>query len=235
MNSISCAIIEDDLITLSMIEGMAQKTPVLKVMGAFNSPVEAVEWLSDNHVDLLFLDIEMPDLNGLQLLQSLVYKPEVIVISGNPSFAVDAFEFSLADFILKPIKDYSRFLKAVNKVVDKRRSLSVEDDDTLYVRIDSHLVKINTDNINWIEASGDYVRIYVSDGISDGKFYTVYSTLKKICSTLPENKFTRVHRSFIVNLSKITNIDSNSLELRKKIIPISDTYKDHLFSNIRVL
>lgn len=231
MDRITCAIVEDDLISLNMIEGLAQRTSILEVMGTFSSPLEAVSWLADHHVDLLFLDIEMPELNGLQLLQSLVYKPEVIVISGNPSFAVDAFEYSLVDFILKPIKDYSRFLKAVNKVVEKRKLNSIEDDDTLYIRQNTHLVKVDTDDINWVEASGDYVRIYVSEG----KFHTVYSTLKKICTMLPVNKFMQVHRSFIVNLSKITNIDSSSLELRKKIIPISDTYKDHLYSKIRVL
>jgi DNA-binding LytR/AlgR family response regulator len=230
MPRISCAIVEDDFISLKVIEGMAEKTGMLHVEASFTSPLEAVQWLSANPIDLLFLDMEMPDLTGLELLRSLVHKPAVIIISGNPAFAVDAFEFSVTDFLLKPLKDYSRFLMAVNKVVDKEKKNSSPVDNNLYVKVDSLLLKVNTDDIFWIEASGDYIKIQTTD-----KVHTIYSTLKKIGSRLPDHKFVRVHRSFIVNLSKITNIDPNNLEVNKKIIPISGSYKEDLLNKIQVL
>lgn len=230
MSVISCAIVEDDLITLRMIEAMAEKTTLLDVRGTFTSPLDAVHWLANHQVELLFLDMEMPEMTGLELLQALVYKPEVIVISGNRSFAVDAFEFALVDFILKPIKDYSRFLKSVNKVIEKRKTISSESDEILYVKIGSNLIKIIIDDISYIKASGDYIRIHIGD-----TFHTVYSTLKKICTKLSGNKFVRVHRSFVVNLSKITNIDATNLAVNKKTIPISSSYKEELLSKIKVL
>lgn len=229
MNKLSCAIVEDELISLKMIEGMVEKTGLLSMKASFTSPTEAVQWLVTNPVDLLILDMEMPDLNGIELLKCLLYKPEVIIISGNPGFAIDAFEFSVTDYLLKPVKDYSRFLKAVNKVVSKKNTVSTQIDDSLFVKVDSLLQKLNTQDILWIEAFGDYIKIQTSE-----KVYTVYATLKKIEEKLPE-KFVRVHRSFIVNISKITNIDPNNLEINKKIIPISGSYRDDLLNKIKVL
>jgi DNA-binding LytR/AlgR family response regulator len=234
MSKLSCAIVEDDIISIKMIEGMVEKTGLLSIGASFTSPTEAAQWLLSNQVDLLILDMEMPDLNGIELLKCLVYKPEVIVISGNPSFAVDAFEYSVTDYLLKPVKDYSRFLKAVNKVAAKLKSTTTQvqaptEDDSLFVKVDSLLQKLNTNEILWVEAFGDYIKIQTEE-----KVHTVYSTLKKIEEKLPE-KFVRVHRSYIVNISKITNIDPSNLEINKKVIPISGSYREDLLNKIKVL
>jgi DNA-binding LytR/AlgR family response regulator len=230
MPKLTCAIVEDDVISIKMIEGMVEKTGMLSLKASFTSPIEAMQWLIENPVELLLLDMEMPQLNGIELLRSLIYKPEVIIISGNPGFAIDAFEFSVTDYLLKPVKDYSRFLKAVNKVVSKIKTTAQSpDSDSLFVKVDSLLQKLDTNEILWVEAFGDYIKIQTGE-----KLYTVYSTLKKIEEKLPE-KFVRVHRSYIVNISKITNIDPSNLEINKKIIPISGSYREILLNKIKVL
>jgi len=233
MNRLTCAIVEDDRISLALIEGLAEKSGLLEVKKSLASSQEALLWLSENQVDLLFLDMEMPEISGLQLLRALSYKPEVIIISSNPNYAVEAFEFSVTDYLLKPIKDYARFLQAVNKVSAKQKPQKKETKDidgNLFVRIDSLLLKLNLDDVFWIEASGDYIKIQTTE-----KNHIVYSTLKKIEEKLPPQKFVRVHRSFIINISKISNIDPNNLEINKKIIPISSTYKEELLDRIKVL
>lgn len=228
---LTCAIVEDDTVARLMIENLAEKTNQLIVKGSFGSGQEAAAWLSANRVDLLFLDIEMPDLSGFALFKSLPVKPEVIVISGSTEYAVQAFELSVTDYLVKPVKDYARFLAAVNKVIARKKSQgSQPEDQNLFIKIDSLLTKINLDSILWVEAFGDYVRIQTPE-----KLYTVYSSLKKIEAKLDPAKFVRVHRSYIVNISKITNIDPNNLEINKKIIPISGTYKDDLLNRINIL
>ena len=227
---LSCALIEDDVISMKVIEGMAEKTGMLHIHASFTSSTEALKWLSTHQVDLLLLDVEMPELTGLELLRSLVYKPDVIIISSQANYAVDAYELSVIDFLLKPIKDYSRFALAINKVLAKRKGMATPTGENIFVRIESLLHKLNMDDILWVEAFGDYVKAQTTD-----KVHTVYSTLKKMEERLPSDKFIRVLRSFIVNLSKITNIDSNNLEINKKIIPISSSFKEELLNKIKVL
>jgi DNA-binding LytR/AlgR family response regulator len=229
-SKLTCAIIEDDPVSMSVIQGLAEKTGLFQSISCLDSSSKAVGWLIDNPVDLIFLDVEMPDLTGLELLKSLTNKPAIIIISSNPKYAVDAFEYSVTDFLLKPVKDYVRFLTAVNKVKFKDRTDDKRPDEELFVKVDSLLMKLNFDDIIWVEASGDYIKIQTID-----KVQVVYSTLKKMEEKLPQHKFVRVHRSFLVNISKITNIDSTNLEINKKIIPISGTYKDDLLKRISVL
>ncbi len=227
---LTCAIIEDDPVSMSVIQGLAEKSGLFQSISCLDSSSKAVGWLIENPVDLIFLDVEMPDLTGLELLKSLTNKPAIIIISSNPKYAVDAFEYSVTDFLLKPVKDYVRFLTAVNKVKFKERAEDKRTEEELFVKVDSLLMKLNFDDIVWVEASGDYIKIQTSD-----KVQVVYSTLKKMEEKLPQHKFVRVHRSFLVNISKITNIDSSNLEIHKKIIPISGTYKDDLLKRISVL
>jgi DNA-binding LytR/AlgR family response regulator len=233
MRKLPCAIVEDDLISLKVIQSMAEKTGVLQVEGAFTYPVEAAAWLASHPVDVLFLDIEMPDLPGFDLLKTLTQKPQVIIVSGKPKFAVDAFQFAVTDYLLKPVTDYSRFLMAVNKAManltTQAKSVGTED-DSLFVKVDSLLTKIRLDEILWVEAAGDYIKIQTAD-----RNYMVYATLKKIEDRLDKEKFVRIHRSYIVNLHRISNIDATNLEINKKIFPISSSYRDELLSKINVL
>jgi DNA-binding LytR/AlgR family response regulator len=232
--SLSCVIIEDESISRAMIEGLAQKTGFLSVKESFASSSQALHWLNENNVDLIFLDVEMPEISGIELLQALIYKPAVIIISSNPKYAIDAFQFSVIDYLLKPVNDYGRFLQAVTKVASRLKNdasgTELVSEHHLYVRIDSILHKIAVEDILWIEAFGDYIKIQTKE-----KLQTTYGTLKKIEERLPAARFVRVHRSFIVNLEKISNIDSNNLIIDKKIIPISENYKSHFLARIKIL
>ena len=231
MKKLSCVIVEDDVISLKVVEALAEKTGMLEVKNMFTSPGQAIPWLMENEVDLLFLDIEMPDMTGLEMLRVLTYKPEVIIVSGNPSYAIEAFDLTIADYLLKPLKDYSRFVTAVNKVVAKKRTtLPNSKRNQLFVKIDSVLLNIDVDSIILIEAFGDYIKIHTAE-----KVHAVYSTLKKMEDKLDSKNFVRIHRSYIVSLSKITNINANNLEINKKIIPISGSYRDDLLNKISVL
>jgi DNA-binding LytR/AlgR family response regulator len=233
MNRITCAIIEDDPISLSVIEGLAQKTELLEVKSTFITPSAAILWLAKNEVDLLIMDIEMPGMTGLEMFRSLSVKPDVIVVSGKPNYAVEAFDLAITDYLLKPVKDYSRFLMAINKVLAKRKlsyPQTKSNEEDLFVKVDSLLLKLDLETVLWIEAFGDYIKINTAE-----KSYTVYATLKKVEEKLDPAKFIRVHRSYIVNIARITNIDPNNLEINKKIIPISGTYREELLSKITIL
>lgn len=228
--NLDCIIVEDESISRSMIENLVSKTNFLTLKGSFTSGEEAMPWLLNNEVDLIFLDIEMPGITGIDLLKSLIVKPEIIIISANPEYAIDAFDFAVSDYLLKPIKDYGRFLQALSKVISQKNKVNVDSQKQLYIKIDSLLQKLDIEDILWVEALGDYVKIQTSD-----KLHTVYSTLKKLEERLSSEKFSRVHRSYIVNLEKINNIDSSNLTIGKKIIPISDNYKKALFNKIKIL
>jgi len=230
MNRLTCAIVEDDNVSLAMVEALAEKTGLLDVKAAFTAPAEAVPWLAENVVDLLFLDVEMPGMTGIDLLRSLPYKPQVIIISASTEYAVQSYDLAVTDYLLKPVKDYSRFLMAVNKALANIRKDPVKKDDNFFVRIDSLLLRLNIEEILWIEAFGDYIKIQTAD-----KVHTVYATLKKVEEKITDKRFIRVHRSYIVNVTKITNIDPNNLEINKKIIPVSGTYKEALLNRISIL
>ncbi len=227
---IDCAVVEDESITRSMIEGMAKRTGFISIAKSFEDPIEAVHWLNQNQVELIFLDIEMPGFNGLQVIKSLVYKPYVIIISSNTSYAFDAIQLSVVDYLKKPVDEYARFLQSVSKVVAlKKKNAPVEDNSDLFIKEESLLVRISMNEINWVEAFGDYVKIH-----TEKKVHISYGALKKIEEKLPKRKFVKVHRSFIINIQKITNIDSNNLVIGGRTIPISDNYKKPLMESIRI-
>jgi DNA-binding LytR/AlgR family response regulator len=229
--NLNCAIVEDDNFSRVVIEALVEKTPFLKLKGSFSSGQEASLWLNQNSLDLLFLDIEMPDMSGFDLLKALPLKPDVIVVSASPDYAVDAFNLAITDYLVKPVKDYSRFLAAVNKVLAKKAAVPDKpEDDSVFIKVDSLLLKIELNDILWVEAFGDYIKFQTNE-----KVYTVYSTLKNIEEKLDTKKFVRVHRSYIVNISKIQNIDPNNLIINKKIIPVSASYKELLLNKIKIL
>jgi DNA-binding LytR/AlgR family response regulator len=232
MNKVSCALVEDDILSLTVVERLVERTGLMEIKGKFDSPNKALHWLMNNEVDLLFLDVEMPGLTGLEIIRSLSYKPDVIIISARSNYAAEAYDLSVIDYLVKPVKDYPRFLSAINKVIAKKRMRAAQpsDDEHLFVKVDSLLLQVNLDAVLWVEAFGDYIKIHTDD-----KTHTIYSTLKKLGDKLDKKKFARVHRSYIVNISRITNIDPRNLEINKKIIPISETYKEELLNKISVL
>jgi DNA-binding LytR/AlgR family response regulator len=232
---ISCVIVEDDPVAQKVLEVLVQKTAYLDLKKSFDDPVEASAYLQHEPADLIFLDVEMPGISGLELIGLLDYKPSVIIVSGKEDYALKAFEHSVCDYLLKPLDDYSRFLKAVMKVREQMetrsgRAKAAAKAAPLFVKVDSLLHNIDLSSILWIEAYGDYVKIN-----TDQKMLMVLSTLKAIESKLPESRFVRVHRSYIVNVKRIDNIDPSNLQIRDKIIPISANHRDGLLNKINLL
>jgi DNA-binding LytR/AlgR family response regulator len=233
MEKLKCIIVDDDLACLKITEALVKKTPLLDLTHSFNDPFKAADYLSINETNLIFLDIEMPGITGLELIGSLKNNPSVIIISSKKEYAFDAFDLNVVDYLVKPITEYTRFLKAVMKVKEnaqKREADILNTDAALFVKIDSVLHNLNLEEILWIEAFGDYVKISLAD-----RMLTVLTTMKSIVAKLPEDSFARVHRSFIVNLKKIKVIDLVTLKVGDKLIPISTFYREALIKKIDIL
>lgn len=231
----TCVIVEDDLVAQKVLETLIAKTPFLDLKKTFSDPMEAYSFLKDQPIDLIFADVEMPGITGLELLGLLENKPSVIVVSAKEKYAIEAFAYNVVDYLLKPLNDYPRFIKAVAKAQEIHQakinaSATRSDDSALFVKVDSLLHNINLNSILWIEAYGDYVKLN-----TDQKMLMVLSTLKALESRLPDSQFVRVHRSFIVNIKRIDNIDPSNLQIGTKVIPISSTHRDALISKINLL
>jgi len=234
----NCIIIDDDKFSTKIIAEFVDKTDDLDLVGTYDSAISAINDLNKNGskgIDLIFLDIEMPEMTGLDLLKSLNVIPQVIIYSSQEKYALESYEYNVTDYLLKPV-NYTRFLKAINKVKeqnDKRDELTKSSNE-IFIKNNSSLVRIKYDDILWIEALENYV---VLNTFSDK--YTIHFTMKSIADKMPSNAFVRVHRSFIVNLAKIKVIEDNSVIVKtsdgSKIIPIGKSYKDKLMNDINLI
>lgn len=231
MSDLKCVIIDDDPISQNLIESLIEKTSGLVLECTFQNPEEGAAYLSNSTIDLLFLDIEMPEMSGLELLDTINNLPPVIIISSKNEYAIEAYNFEVVDYLVKPIESYARFLKAINRVRDKGvKTAEVKSQDKIFIKVDSLLVNFDLKDIIWIEAYGDYVKIKTSS-----KTHTVYSTMKAIEGKLPEKEFIRIHRSYIVRVDQIINIDNTNLEIGDGIVPIGSKYKQILLERINLL
>jgi len=229
---INCVVIDDDQVSVEVVSELIKRTDYLKLVDTFNNPISASAALSSGNIDLIFLDVEMPEMSGLDLIKTLEHKPQIILISSKENYALDAFALQVTDYLLKPLTDYPRFLKAVMKakeVID-RAGAERSNKEGIFLKVDSLLINFNLADINYIEAYGDYVKVH-----TESKVYTIYATLKGVESKLPVSEFIRIHRSYIVRIDKIQNIDNNNLQIFDKIIPISNTYKPVLMERINTL
>ena len=233
---IRCIIVDDDRMSLRILQSLVEKTDFLQLAGTYDNALRAAHALVEQEVDLLFLDVEMPDMTGLELIETLERKPQIIITTSKEEYAMKAFDHDAADFLLKPIENYSRFLKAVRKAMGNLRkpatptSTGAEQVNTVFMKVDSLLVSFNLKDVQYIEAYGDYVKIH-----TEAKTFVVHTKLRTMEDTLPERDFARVHRSFIVRIDKIKNIDISNLQIGTKIIPISNSYRPQLFEKIQTL
>lgn len=241
----NCIIIDDDKPSRRIIEEYIAKTSGLKLVNSYPSAVDAINAFSDKHdIHLIFLDIEMPEMSGLDFLRTIKNPPMVIIVSAKETYALDAFEFDVTDYLLKPIS-YTRFYKAVTKVMDRmkhsdskpapeRSEKAEKSEDEIFIKKRSSLFRIKYDDILWIEALENYIKINTFH-----TSYTIHFTLKSIYDKLPTTIFKRVHRSFIVNIHKINYIEENNIimhtEEEKKIIPIGKSFKDMLLDDINLM
>ncbi|RED97425.1 LytR/AlgR family response regulator transcription factor [Marinoscillum furvescens] len=232
MGKYTCIAIDDDIVALKIISSLIEKTPFLDLVGTYQNSVKGASAILEDKPDIVFLDIQMPDLSGMDILKSLNEKPQIILVTSQDGFAVEAFEFDVVDYLLKPIENYGRFLKAANKAVSgiEEKSGGKGDAQNLFVKSDSLLVNLDTSDIHYVEAYGDYIKIHTPE-----KTHVVYGKLKDTEAKLPDKDFIRVHRSYIVRIDKIKNIDQGNLQIGEKIIPVSSSYRGTLLERIKTL
>ena len=226
---ISCMAIDDEPLAVKKIAAYIQKVPFLELVAECRSASEALSVLSEKEVQLMFVDINMPDISGMEFVKSLTSKPYVVFTTAYSEYAVDGFQVDAVDYLLKPIT-FSNFLKAANKVkalIDLKATGVKESVKTtanhLFVKSEYKLIRINLDDIEYIESQHEYIKIVLSNRNS----VMTQLSLKGIEEQLPSDRFMRVHRSFIVNLAKISVIDRNRIVFDGKVyIPVSEQYKD---------
>jgi two-component system response regulator LytT len=220
--------IDDEPLALQLITGYISRTPVLELVGSFANPIDAMDFLSKESVDLIFLDIQMPDLTGLDFIRTLHNKPKIIFATAFAKYALEGFKLEVTDYLLKPFT-YEEFLVSVGKAknlidLERKAMNKVEaNSEFLFLKSEYKIRRINFNDIRYIEGMKDYVKVYT---VHEEKPVLSLSSMKTIESKLPPEKFMRVHRSFIVNLEKITTIERNRIVFGKVYIPVSDQYKD---------
>lgn len=224
---INCIAIDDEPLALKQISNYIEKTAFLNLQAGFDNAMDALQFISENKVDLIFLDIHMPDLNGMDMAKSLNNGPEIIFTTAYSEYALDGFKVNAIDYILKPL-DYATFLKAAlkaqthfDRLTTKSESLQVNSDH-LFIKSEYKIIRIEIENILYIEGMREYVRIH----LENAKPLMTLLSMKKIEQKLPETSFMRVHRSYIVNLQKITTIERNRIIFDDVYIPVSDQYKE---------
>ncbi len=232
---IKCVAIDDEPLALEIIKNYSEKVPFLDLIMTFDNALESIDFLKNNKVDLLFLDIQMEELTGIQLLNILKVKPNVIFTTAYDSFAIAGFELDAIDYLLKPIS-FERFLKAANKVYEKLMLESPvtensrdagnqsNNENYLFLKTEFRLEKVSLSEILYIEGMGDYLRI-----VTPAKRIMTLQSFKRMEELLPSNKFFRVHKSYIVAVEKIDTIEKGHIKISDKSIPISDTYKKLFF------
>ena len=226
-----CVIIDDEPLPVELLSAYASRIPDLTVLAKFNDPVMAVEFIRNHVVDLIFLDIQMPHLNGIDLLKSLPVKPMVIFTTAFPEFAVDGFELNAVDYLLKPF-DFERFRKAVEKATEfnayNQQPKGMAKEAFIFVKSEYKAVKINLSDILYIEGMDSYVKIYAG-----GKPVLSLMSMKAMLEMLPTEDFLRVHRSFIIPISKVNSIRNKVIKVGDKEIPIGGTYEDAVESILK--
>ena len=225
---IRCIAIDDEPLALKQMAGYIEKTPFLELADSFESALQAISWLRENPVELMFVDINMPDLSGMEFVKSLNNPPGVIFTTAYSEYALEGFRVDAIDYLLKPI-GYGDFLKAAKKALDRigkkeEAAPQVESDDNfLFVKSEYKILRINLSHITYIEGMREYVRIH----IENQKAVMALMSMKKMEAFLPEQRFMRVHRSYIVNLEKVNAIERMRILFDPDVrIPISEQYKE---------
>ena len=226
----NCIIIDADNQAIDKLKEMIGRLPFLNLRQCFTNPFEGLEYIQENLVDLVFLDIEMPKINGIELVKSLRIRPQVIFTANNNQYAISGYDLDATDYLLKPLT-FERLLKAVNKASQIHRfaellsgkSTCIEKNanlDFILVKTGYNTIRINLDDILFCEGLKDYIKIHIT-----GKTIITQNSLKKYEEILPDDRFVRIHKSFIIPFAKIDAIQNNRIVIGKSLIPIGDNYK----------
>lgn len=227
---LNCIIIDDEPLARKGLNEYIGDIDFLRVVGEYDTPLKVAEQLSSGQVQLLFLDIQMPKLTGIDFLKSLQQPPPVIITTAYPQYALEGFELNVLDYLVKPIS-FNRFVKAAMKARDyyaeRRPAAPTKQDDYIFIKADNKLVKILYADILFVEALQNYVTIYTKD-----RKYITYLTFRSMEENLPAEQFLKVHKSFIVHLPKIDGIEGNDLLIGEHMIPVSRSNKDEILQKI---
>lgn len=218
---VNCLIIDDEPSSQNILKSYIEKVPFLDIVGVMDDAFEARDYLAEQSVDLLFLDINMPKLSGVQFYESLARKPKVIFTTAYAKFAIDGFHLGAVDYLLKPFS-FDRFLKAVQKIKPKEKI-----GDSMIIKENKKLHRVKFEEISHVEGLGDYVKVHLND-----KVLVTYTSLKKFYLSLPESMFVQIHKSFIINFTKVKYIQGNMVVLKEYQIPIGATFKSDLFDKL---
>lgn len=232
--TINCIIVDDEPIAREILESHLLKIEAINIVATCKNAIEAFNELNSSAIDLIFLDINMPEISGLSFVKSINKNIKVIFTTAYREYAVDGFNLQAVDYLLKPIS-FERLLQAVNKYLDENITVlnEFEQDmkevlsDFIFVRSDRKMVKINFSEIDYIESFSDYIKIHLED-----KIIVTRETISNIEAKLPQKEFLRIHRSFIVSIAKIESFTNEFIEIRKKAIPISRSYKKDVLSRL---
>lgn len=241
MKIYQCLVVDDEEFSRTVIAQYVGRTAHLKLFAQCPDAIEAFGVLKNNPIDIAFLDIEMPEMTGLELVKNLTHPPQIVLITSRASYAVEAFEHSVVDYLIKPVK-YARFLKAVERVsenlekkqnplpslVTNKQSISIEQPD-FFIKTDGKIVRFKSQDILYVEALSDYVVLHTLS-----KKHVTHSTMKGIAEKLGED-FTRVHRSYIVNIHKIESIEDDHISIHQAKIPIGVSYKQDFLAKLNFL
>lgn len=231
----NCLIVDDSKIARTALKELIKQVDFLKLKEECEDPMVAFNYLQKNSIDLVFLDVEMPGMSGIELIKNLEKKPIIILISAKPEYAVEAFELNVADYLTKPV-NLPRFIHAISKAKELFESkghkieVNEKEKDYIFVRSNSILNKIIINDILYIQALGDYVNIFLKD-----KRYTVHITLKEIEENLPSEKFYRLHRSYLVALDQVDKVEEGTVFIGKYPIPIGEQFKKEFLKRINLI
>lgn len=229
---IKCIIVDDEPMARDVIRRYIQKIPTLKLAGEFGNAIDATVFLQEEPVDVIFLDIKMPQLTGTEFVRSLRNVPKIIFTTAHKEYAHEGFELDVIDYLLKPIR-FDRFLRAVNKAFPQKlqeietvSSIAIEESRSatsfIYLRVDRKMIKVLLDDILYIESDKDYVKVFTEKG-----FIITRQTIASVEAMLSANKFIRIHRSYIVSLNKLKSFTAESVEIGNKELPIGKLYRNN--------
>jgi DNA-binding LytR/AlgR family response regulator len=235
---INCIAIDDEPLALDLMEEFASRVPFLNLIGKFTNAFDAIAFLSREEIDLVFSDIEMPDISGIQLVSSMKNRPLVIFVTAHGKYAIDGFKLDVVDYLLKPV-DFDLFMKAVTKADEmiglrhhkSEPTFQLSNKNYIFVKSDYKIVKVYLDDILFFEGLKDYVKIHTSSGTP----VLSLLSLKNIEEKMPADRFIRVHRSYIVSIDKIESIEKKRIKIGNKLIPISDSYDGAFFKAINLM
>jgi len=222
---LKCIAIDDEPLALELMKKYISAYPALQLVNTFEDAISGAEFLKKNKVDLLFIDINMPDITGVDLVRSLADKPMIIFTTAYKNYAFEGFELQAIDYLLKPI-DQKRFAAAVNKAVEYAEYKNAEKsagEESLYVHSEYRTIKINISDIEYIESMQDYIKIYL---VNTPKPVLTLLTLKNVLEKLPEKQFARIHRSYAVALNKVRSIHNRKIQLPSIELPVGNSYAE---------